>query len=114
MAHGEHQGSSTTAVERSSQRGLEGQGLIPLEPAASASSGLHQVRLPRHQSVTFFFFCKLGKGLGGRGHILEKDHSSTGSRLRALIRPSFDYKFYDVNNCHTVDSMSASVMQGSG
>lgn len=48
MAHGEHQGSSAAAVERSSQRGLEGQGLVPLDAAASPSSRIHQVRGRMH------------------------------------------------------------------
>lgn len=78
MAHRGHQGSSAAAVERSPQRGLEGQGLIPLEPAASASSGIHQVTWFRN--VAWAVYLKLkgfpqtltpGQGLGevNRGHL---------------------------------------------
>lgn len=46
VAHWRHWRPSASAVEGPAQRGLEGQGLLPLGPAAPASSWLHQVSLP--------------------------------------------------------------------
>ena len=43
VAHGGHSVTGAAAVEGSPERGLEGQDLLPLVPAAPAPSGLHQV-----------------------------------------------------------------------
>lgn len=46
VAHWGHVRPGASAVEGPAQRGLEGQGLVPLGPAAPTSSWLHQVSLP--------------------------------------------------------------------
>lgn len=43
MAHRGHQRPGQAAVEGLQERGLEGQGVLPLVPAAQAPGGLHQV-----------------------------------------------------------------------
>lgn len=43
MAHWGHQRPGQAAVEGFQERGLEGQGVLPLVPAAQAPGGLHQV-----------------------------------------------------------------------
>lgn len=43
LAHRGHSITGAAAVEGPPQRGLEGQDILPLVPAASAPSGLHQV-----------------------------------------------------------------------
>lgn len=43
MAHGGHQRPGQAAVEGLQERGLEGQGVLSLVPAAPAPGGLHQV-----------------------------------------------------------------------
>lgn len=46
VAHRGHSVTGAAAVEGSPQRGLEGQDVLPLVPAAPAPSGLHQVGTP--------------------------------------------------------------------
>lgn len=44
VAHGRHQRPGSSAVERPEKCGLEGQGVLPLVPAASPTGRIHQVR----------------------------------------------------------------------
>lgn len=46
VAHGGHSITGAAALEGPPQRGLEGQDILPLVPAAPAPSGLHQVGTP--------------------------------------------------------------------
>lgn len=75
VAHGGHSITGAAALEGPPQRGLEGQDILPLVPAAPAPSGLHQVGPhPCQRTESLLHFGSQGemKGSGSLGPLVCK------------------------------------------
>ena len=59
VAHGRHQRPGSSAVEGPEKRGLEGQGVLPLVPAAPPTGWIHQVRQNVFQILLYIFMTSL-------------------------------------------------------